>query len=421
MINKIEFTTKNLTSYAGLLPILNYIHDEGIFQWIDENLQFDKASTNEIKMNHIKSLLSLNIINPDKLSRIELLRGEPLLFTGFGITVRKAENVSRFLKNFDFRTTQAMRDINFKVFKKLLRKSKLREITVDIDSTVINVEGNQEGAKKGYNPGHKGNKCYNDIVATCWELKAFITGYQRPGNTYTANGAEELIREIVAQIKPEVDQIIFRMDSGYFSEDIIKVIEELGCQYVIKAKNYSGMTEKLYNRPAAIWEKFRDKEITAGCIKPDKWDNCRKFVVVRELKSFEERSQLSLLESDSYTNVIYATNICWEPQETVWFYEKRGNCENYIKEMKNDMGLGNQLVNSFWANEAILQFQILAFNLILLFKIDRLQNEYFEQVKTFRFKYVFVAAKIVRSSRQQIMKMPENYPYKEVYLIKRGA
>ena len=31
-------------------------------------------------------------------------------------------------------------------------KSKLKFITIDIDSSVVNVEGHQEGAVKGYNP-----------------------------------------------------------------------------------------------------------------------------------------------------------------------------------------------------------------------------------------------------------------------------
>ena len=44
------------------------------------------------------------------------------------------------------------RDINFKVFKNCSLKSKLTSITIDIDSSVINVEGHQEGASKGYNP-----------------------------------------------------------------------------------------------------------------------------------------------------------------------------------------------------------------------------------------------------------------------------
>ena len=31
----------------------------------------------------------------------------------------------------------------------------------------------------------------------------------------------------------------FRIDSGYFSEEIAEVIEEAGYQYVVKAKEYS--------------------------------------------------------------------------------------------------------------------------------------------------------------------------------------
>jgi hypothetical protein len=49
-----------------------------------------------------------------------------------------------------------LREINFKVFKKLLRKKKLKSITIDIDSSVVNVEGHQEGAVKGYNPKSSG-------------------------------------------------------------------------------------------------------------------------------------------------------------------------------------------------------------------------------------------------------------------------
>ena len=48
------------------------------------------------------------------------------------------------------------RDINFRTFKKLLKKKKLRKIVIDLDSRAVNVEGNQEGAVKGYHPGHAG-------------------------------------------------------------------------------------------------------------------------------------------------------------------------------------------------------------------------------------------------------------------------
>ncbi len=124
----------------------------------------------------------------DKLERLKLLQNDPLV-NEFDISVKEPETVSRFLGNFTFKTTQMFRDINFKVFKKLLTKSKLTSITIDIDSSVINVEGHQEGASKGYNPKKLGNRCYNIQFAFCDELKAYVTGFVRSGNTYTANGA----------------------------------------------------------------------------------------------------------------------------------------------------------------------------------------------------------------------------------------
>ncbi|MCB4520020.1 hypothetical protein LHK84_26220, partial [Escherichia coli] len=54
--------------------------------------------------------------------------------------------------------------------------------------------------------------------------------------------------------------------------------------------------------------------------------------------------------------------------------------------------------------------------LFLLFKFDSLDSsEYRQQIKTFRLKYVFLAAKIIKTARYVIMKLSENYPYKGVY------
>ncbi|MBO2899021.1 IS1380 family transposase, partial [Escherichia coli] len=54
------------------------------------------------------------------------------------------------------------------------------------------------------------------------------------------------------------------------------------------------------------------------------------------------------------------------------------------------------------------------------FKFDSLdsseyRSEYRQQIKTFRLKYVFLAAKIIKTARYVIMKLSENYPYKGVY------
>jgi len=243
LINKIDFAAKNLTSNAGLFLLLENAKTNGIFELIDADLVFDNESTNKIKMNHVKTMLCGHFIGIDKLERLKLLQGDPLV-NEFDISVKEPETVSRFLGNFTYKTTQMFREINFKVFKKLLCKSKLTSITIDIDSSVISVEGHQEGAAKGYNPKKLGNLCYNIQFAFCDELKAYITGFVRSGNTYTANGAAEMIKEIVANIKTEDLEILFRMDSGYFDDDIIATIELLDCSYLIKGKEYSTLASQ---------------------------------------------------------------------------------------------------------------------------------------------------------------------------------
>jgi hypothetical protein len=51
-----------------------------------------------------------------------------------------------------------------------------------------------------------------------------------------------------------------------------------------------------------------------------------------------------------------------------------------------------------------------------MFKMHYLKRaEYREKIKTFRWKYVFLAGKIIRTARRVIMKLPERYPYRCVY------
>ena len=415
MIHNIVFAARNLTSNAGLFLLLENVKANGILDLINTGLVFDRPSTNKIKMNHIKTMLCGHFIGIDRLERIKLLQGDPLV-EAFEISVKEPETVSRFLGNFNHKTTQMMREINFRVFKKLLRKKKLKSITIDIDSSVVNVEGHQEGAVKGYNPKKPGNNCYNIQFAFCDELKAYITGFVRSGNTYTANGAAEMIKEIVAHIKTDDLEILFRMDSGYFDDDIITTIESAGCQYLIKGKEYPTLASQVTAPTISFAKGDEGRETTELITKLNTWDKDRRFVVSRVLKPEKDRSQLSFLEGIDFEYFYFVTNTELSSEKVVIAYEKHGNAENYIKEAKYDMAVGRLLLKSFWANEAIFQLMMLSYNLFLLFKLDSLGiSEFRQQIKTFRLKYVFLAGKIIRTARYVVMKLPAKYPFRDVY------
>src|SRR5512135_223874 len=86
------------------------------------------------------------------------------------------------------------------------------------------------------------------------------------------------------------------------------------------------------------------------------------------------------------------------------------------------MAVGHLLLQSFWANEAIFQLMMLAYNLFLLFKIDMVRTtEYRQQIKTFRLKYIFLAGKIIRTARSVVMKLSERYPFGFVRLIAKKS
>jgi hypothetical protein len=80
------------------------------------------------------------------------------------------------------------------------------------------------------------------------------------------------------------------------------------------------------------------------------------------------------------------------------------------------MNIGSLKMKSFWANEAFFQIKMLVYNIFLLFKMDRVSaSEYRQWILTFRFKYVFVGGKIIKTARRTILKLMEGYPYKNVF------
>ena len=102
MINKIDFVAKNLTSNAGIFLLFENAKTNGVFELIDTDLVFDNESTNKIKMNHIKTMLCGHFIGIDKLERLKLLLGDPLI-NEFDISVKEPETGQ------DFQETSAIK------------------------------------------------------------------------------------------------------------------------------------------------------------------------------------------------------------------------------------------------------------------------------------------------------------------------
>jgi hypothetical protein len=186
---------------------------------------------------------------------------------------------------------------------------------------------------------------------------------------------------------------------------------------VIKGKEYPTLVTQVTDPSVVFVTGEEGRETTELTTALNTWGKARRFVVSRVLKDEKDKKQMSLLEGEEYDYFYFVTNRTdLSSEEVVLFYEKRGNAENYIKEAKYDMAVGHLLLQSFWANEAIFQLMMLAYNLFLLLKMDFANGtEYRQQIKTFRLKYIFLAGKITRMARNVVLKLSTNYPYREIY------
>jgi hypothetical protein len=81
-----------------------------------------------------------------------------------------------------------------------LSESSLESITLDADSTVKSVSGNQEGAAKGFNTTKKGAKSYHPLLIFVSEMKLLYHTWFRTGSAYTSNGICEFLKEVESSL-----------------------------------------------------------------------------------------------------------------------------------------------------------------------------------------------------------------------------
>jgi hypothetical protein len=70
--------------------------------------------------------------------------------------------------------------------------------TLDLDSTVFERYGKQEGSLKGHNPRKHGRPSHHPLLAALGEAHFLLHGWLRSGNCGTARGVEEFLKEALA-------------------------------------------------------------------------------------------------------------------------------------------------------------------------------------------------------------------------------
>src|SRR5260370_509308 len=284
---------------------------------------------------------------------------------------------------------------------------KLREVTLDTDTTVHTRFGHQMGTRKGYNPKNRGKKSHQPILTFLGETREYVGGELRNGDRPTGKQIARHLESVFAALPETVQTIRGRADSGFYCWEAVEAYERQGCQVIISVRKASRLVDALR---AARWTGSPRTDADGQCefrYQPEGWPKAARFVALRYLKKpsakkTEQPEQYQLFETPEYSYRVFVSNIAVAIDALVWFYNQRAGAENLIKEANNDAGLA-AYPSARWAMNCIhFQMAMLAYNLncwLMLFnreeqgKAEDLQHT---TLATSRLRFLFMAGKIWR-------------------------
>ena len=261
-------TPKSITPFAGLASFIAWLRQIGFYQRIADAMPFSYASPNAIPLaDTLCAFLVSVIIGASRFAHCDWLRFDSALHAMLGI-VRFPGNdaILRFFARF----TQGRIEAFFRPLSKWLvglLTPPASGFSLDLDSTIFNREGHQEGAAKGYNPRRPGRNSHHPLLAALAaalaEAPFILRAWLRSGNRAAGRGVIAFLQESLAQLPAGWRIRTGRADSGFFDQALLSYLEECGLPSIIVARMTKQIKAHL-NSSAILWREIDKKELDAG-------------------------------------------------------------------------------------------------------------------------------------------------------------
>ena len=182
----------------------------------------------------------------------------------------------------------------------------LKVVTIDTDTTVHTVFGNQMGGRKSYNPKNRGKKSFQPILTFLAETREYISGELRNGDRPTGAQIARHLESVFAGLPPSVETIYARADSGFYCAEAVEAYEKASVQFIISARKTSRLVDEL---KAANWKRSPQTDANGQCefrYQPDGWGKAHRFIALRYPKkpkprAAEEAEQYQLFDAPEYS------------------------------------------------------------------------------------------------------------------------
>ena len=369
---RVRFTEKPITGWGGLVVISRWFCKVGVKEVVEETFgAFDPGSNRGYKpWELIVSFIVAIYMGANRVAQIDLLRWDAPVRGMFALTrVPSASSLLRFFRKFNLRHVSVlMPEWNRRMMERARGQFRASGETVDLDSSVFERYGEQEGSKKGYNPRKPGRPSHHPIFAVAAGAKWVLHLWLRGGDTVSASRAVDFIRETLNNKPQWLNISDVRADSGFFSGKVFDFLEEVHIPYTIVAKANSVVRECVMG--ITEWTELSTGiEIGETVYRAQDWKNARRVVAVRQRLIERPKAQGKLFpECHAYRYQMFVTTRPDSAPDVWRHYNKRADIENRIKEWKDDFFMRGFALKKFHATEATLWIVAMAFNLTEWFR-----------------------------------------------------
>lgn len=405
----IEYTDKSVTPWGGMLQMKQLLDATKIKEVLQQlNLPEGKSNNSIDSVTIVESFFVSVWIGCFKFSHTAVVRLDESLKQIFNWKrVASGTTFGRFFQKFNIEENQ-------RVFVPLgqwfFNQLKFNNFILDVDSSVITRYGEQEGSKRGYNPKKKGRNSHHPLFAFVSDVKMVANCWLRSGDTSSSNNVIEFLEETFT-ILQDKKVGLFRADSGFCGDIVLKYIETKNIAYVVSARMHKLMQDKISK--IKQWNHFENNfSIAEFEYKAKGWDKPRRIVVTRQSIALNPKAtgkKLKLFNDDSYyQNFRYHCFVTNQnlPAIEIWEqYKKRGDAENRIKELKEDFGAEGFNMDSFYATEAAMRMVTMSYNLMSLYRQLTHRNQAQPKLPTLRFNCFAIGSWIVKKGNKTVLKM----------------
>ncbi len=277
------------------------------------------------------------------------------------------------------------------------KKAKTDRIVIDVDSSEIEVYGEQEGS--AYN-GHFESRCYHPIFAFN-QFGDCEAARLRPGNVHSADGWEDFIPPVVGKYAGDKLPVYFRGDAAFAKPELYEYLERERVTYVIRIPANDNLhlhIAHLLTRPMGRPPKKPIFRYASFRYRAKGWDCDRRVVSKVEWHAGELFPRVGFIVTNSEAPA----------HRVVGFYNGRGKAEQYIKEGKYATSWTRLSCHRFEANAVRLQLGVLAYNLLNFMKRFALPPEVRHwSLQSIQLKLVKIGARVIRHARKIVFQMAD--------------